>query len=324
MDTTMDTATRVLVVDDEPLVVMSCDRALGAEGMTVEGTGTGHEGLRQVQRGGYDIVLLDIKLPDVDGIDILRRIKKARIETSVVIITGYPSERTATEAMEYGASDYVVKPFSPDELKMAVTRALEHTEPRSEPAPQPVKKTEPRRAPELGLCRSIRTTTRNSEKVVIVGLNGALDSRAALRKTLVSSLTGLHLPISSEYGRHEVAGTEIFRYLENNDRVVIVANAQLWKKPGQFVSIGMGDYTSSEEASLFEVPQIGLPHLFSWTTAVEMQSNLVVVGVQPDEKGKFFTFDEAVGLAHEVMRQAFQEKSWYRHQSTRGPTRRKD
>ncbi len=316
----MDAATRVLVVDDEPLVLKSCDRVLCAAGMTVEGAVTGQDGLRRMKHRRFDVVLLDIKLPDMDGIDILRFIKKTETGVAVVVITGYPSERTALEAMECGASDYVVKPFSPDEIKAAVTKALSSVEPVSEPELGLDIEATPRPSVNLGLCRSIRTTTRNGETVAIVGLSGSFDSPTSLWKSLGRSLTRLHVPVAVEYGRHEVVGTEILRYLENCDRVVVVASAQLGKKPGQFVSIRMGDQSTRETDTLFEVSQIGLPHLFPWATAVDIPSDLIVIGVQPDDENEFFILEEASGLTHEVMRQALQEEHWYRHQSAQRST----
>lgn len=316
----MDTATRVLVVDDEPFVLKSCDRALCAEGMTVVGAATGHEGLSRMQQEGFDVVLLDIKLPDIDGIDILRSIKKDETGIAVVVITGFPSEHNAFEAKKYGAADYVVKPFTPDEIKAAVTKALKTVEPLSKPSLVLETKAIPQRAPDLGLCRSIHTTTRNCEKVAIVGLGGAFDSPTVLWKALTCSLKQLHVPVAVEYGRHEVLGTEIFHYLENYDRVVVVASAQVGKEPGQFVSIRMGSETMSEKDKEFEVSQIGLPQLFSWATAVEIKSDLIVIGVQPDDKGKFFALHGVSGLTHEVMRHALQEECWYNHRCTRRPT----
>ena len=306
----MNTETRVLVVDDEPFVLKSCDRVLCAEGMKVTGAATGHEGLWWMQRGEFDVVLLDIKLPDMDGIDILRSIKKKDSETAVVVITGFPSKHNAFEALGCGAADYVVKPFTPDEIKAAVTKALKTEEPLNKPSLDVEIKTAPRRAPDLGLCRSIHTTTRDCEKVAIVGLGGTFDS-PTVWKSITRSLKQLHIPVAVEYGRHEVEGTEILRYLENYDRVVVVANAQVEKKPGQFVSIRMGSETMNEKE--FEVSQIGLPQLFSWATAVEIKSDLIVIGVQPDDMGEFYTLHGVSGLTHEVMKHTLQEECWYKH-----------
>jgi len=117
----------VLVIDDEPIVLDSCRRILKQEGFDVNGAFNGREGLKKIEEDKYDAVLVDWKLPEIDGMEVLRIIKKNHPEVIVVMITGYPSVESAVKAMKLGVSDYVSKPFTPDELKETIIKAIEHS-----------------------------------------------------------------------------------------------------------------------------------------------------------------------------------------------------
>jgi len=117
----------VLVIDDEPIVLDSCRRILKQEGFEVNGAFNGREGLKKIEEDKYDAVLVDWKLPEIDGMEVLRIIKKNHPEVIVVMITGYPSVESAVKAMKLGVSDYVSKPFTPDELKETIIKAIENT-----------------------------------------------------------------------------------------------------------------------------------------------------------------------------------------------------
>jgi DNA-binding NtrC family response regulator len=117
----------VLVIDDEPIVLDSCRRILKQEGFDVNGAFNGREGLKKIEEDRYDAVLVDWKLPEIDGMEVLRIIKKNHPEVIVVMITGYPSVESAVKAMKLGVSDYVSKPFTPDELKETIIKAIERT-----------------------------------------------------------------------------------------------------------------------------------------------------------------------------------------------------
>ncbi|MDP3025634.1 MAG: response regulator [candidate division Zixibacteria bacterium] len=118
----------VLVIDDEPIVLDSCRRILHDEGFEVNGVMDGREGLKKIEEDKYDAVLVDWKLPEIDGMEVLRIIKKNHPDIIVVMITGYPSVESAVKAMKLGVSDYVSKPFTPEELKEALVNALAHSE----------------------------------------------------------------------------------------------------------------------------------------------------------------------------------------------------
>jgi len=116
---------KILVVDDEPIVIRSAKRILGAEGYDVEGASGGREAIIMMEQKNYDLVLTDLKMPEVDGITLMRWIRKSRPETGIVVITGYPSQETIKEALELGIIDYVPKPFTPAVLLDVTHRAFE-------------------------------------------------------------------------------------------------------------------------------------------------------------------------------------------------------
>lgn len=117
----------ILVIDDEPIVLDSCRKILRQEGFEVMGAMNGREGLKKIEEDKYDAVLVDWKLPEIDGMEVLRIIKKNHPDVIVVMITGYPSVESAVKAMKLGVSDYVSKPFTPDELKEVLVKAIEHS-----------------------------------------------------------------------------------------------------------------------------------------------------------------------------------------------------
>jgi len=114
----------VLVVDDEKTVCNSCKKILIQEGYNVEVALSGEEALNKVKGNGFDVVITDWKMPEIDGIEMARRIKKENPNITVIMITGYPSVDSTIKAMRAGISDYVPKPFTPEELSDVVMRAL--------------------------------------------------------------------------------------------------------------------------------------------------------------------------------------------------------
>jgi len=118
-------APNVLVVDDENIVCNSCKRILTQKGYNVDVALSGEEALNKVKGNGFDVVIADWKLPEIDGIEVTRRIKKENPNIVVIMITGYPSVESSIQAMRSGISDYVPKPFTPEELSDAMARALE-------------------------------------------------------------------------------------------------------------------------------------------------------------------------------------------------------
>ena len=116
---------RILVVDDEPIVCESCKRILDEEGYEVDVALSGQEAFEKMKRDTYDVVLTDLKMPGIDGMEVLRTLRKDYPETMVIMITGFSTVETAVEAMKLGAFDYIPKPFTPDEVSIVVKKAIE-------------------------------------------------------------------------------------------------------------------------------------------------------------------------------------------------------
>ena len=119
------TGSTILVIDDEDSMHDSCTQSLEREGHRVLCAYTGSEGLQVLREERPDAVLLDLKLPRRNGINVLQEISAIDPTIVTVVITGYATIETAVEAMKYGASDFLPKPFTPDELRLIVNRALE-------------------------------------------------------------------------------------------------------------------------------------------------------------------------------------------------------
>jgi DNA-binding NtrC family response regulator len=116
---------RILVIDDEDIVRTSCSRALVPEGYEVKLAKNGIEGLKMIGEEKCDIVLTDLKMPDMDGIEVLQKIKEGWPDIEVIIITGYQTVDTAVKSIKLGAFDYIEKPFTPDALLVAVAKAMD-------------------------------------------------------------------------------------------------------------------------------------------------------------------------------------------------------
>ncbi|MFH1195622.1 MAG: response regulator [bacterium] len=107
---------RILCVDDEEVILGSFRKILVLEGYSVDTVEKGAEALRLVQMHHYDFVFTDLKMPEMDGVEVCKAVKHLRPDIDVIIITGYASVQTAVETMKFGAMDYVEKPFTEDEL----------------------------------------------------------------------------------------------------------------------------------------------------------------------------------------------------------------
>jgi DNA-binding NtrC family response regulator len=123
---------RILIVDDELVVRDSLDRWFTSEGYTACPSASAREALETIQLKEFDIALLDIKMPGMDGMELQARLKEADPDLTVIMMTGYASVETAVQALKRGAYDYITKPVDPDELSHLVANALEHKRARRE------------------------------------------------------------------------------------------------------------------------------------------------------------------------------------------------
>lgn len=127
----------MLVVDDEEVVCRVCQRIFSRQGFQVDTQTDARRGLAMATEKEYSIVLLDVKMPNMDGIEFLQRLREKHCDVPVLIITGYPSIPNAAAAMRLGACDYVTKPFTSEEITWAVERVLGAGRPGGTAATEP-------------------------------------------------------------------------------------------------------------------------------------------------------------------------------------------
>jgi len=127
---------RILIIDDEESIRDGCCQALNRSGFIADSTGDSLHGMEMALKDTYDIILLDIRMPKMDGIEVLKRLK-GRIKGKVIIITGYGTISLSVEAMKLGAFDFLTKPFTIHELKNIVQGAVDT--PETETVDEPIK-----------------------------------------------------------------------------------------------------------------------------------------------------------------------------------------
>jgi DNA-binding NtrC family response regulator len=120
------------VIDDEPIIHDILSQILAAEGYEVEISASGEEALQKYESRNFDLVLLDLMMPGMSGLEVLRALRKIQPQAVIIIITAYASVESAIEAMKIGAFDYVQKPFKHEELLLTISRALDHKSLRDE------------------------------------------------------------------------------------------------------------------------------------------------------------------------------------------------
>ena len=121
----MNTLPRILIVDDEMGIREGCKRALLREGYEIDDAENGSVGLQKVKKDSYDLILVDLIMPGISGLDLIQKVHKIDPEIILVVITGYATIDTAVEATKRGAYDYLPKPFTPEALAAVVKRGLE-------------------------------------------------------------------------------------------------------------------------------------------------------------------------------------------------------
>ncbi len=127
----MSSPTRVLIIEDEPPLRMALEDALKAEGFSVSSAADGESGLRRALEDGPDVILLDLMLPKRDGFSVLKALREDRLSSAVIILSARGEELDRIQGFEYGADDYVVKPFSTDELLLRIRAVLRRSQGRT-------------------------------------------------------------------------------------------------------------------------------------------------------------------------------------------------
>ena len=115
---------RLMVIDDEPAIREGIRRIFEAENFVVEALGSGQAALMRLNQESFDLVITDLKMPGMSGLELLRGIKDSYPDLPVIFITGFSSVGSAVEIMKMGAVDYIAKPFDPEDLVKVVNNAL--------------------------------------------------------------------------------------------------------------------------------------------------------------------------------------------------------
>jgi len=115
----------VLIVDDDPMVITLCTRILEGEGFETKGALSGKEGIELLEKESFALILLDIKLPDVSGLDVLRAARELDPEAAVIVVTGYGTLEIALGSLRAGAQGFILKPVTPEELTTTIHDVLE-------------------------------------------------------------------------------------------------------------------------------------------------------------------------------------------------------
>jgi DNA-binding NtrC family response regulator len=170
----------ILIIDDDEAIRDSCSVVLKKETYSVKGAADGWEGLRIFEKDNFHAVLLDLKLPGLQGTEVLSKIKQISPEIPVIIITGFASIESAVDTIKRGAFDYIAKPFSPEELRVSVNKALESRKLYSQSlALQKVFKKEPTSGMVIGKSSAmanvmdiVRRVSTSESTVLITGESG--------------------------------------------------------------------------------------------------------------------------------------------------------
>jgi len=117
---------KILIIDDEPVICSGCRMILDEHGYSVDVAASGRQGLEKLGKNPFDLVLLDIKLPEMNGLEILTRIKQEMTDVYVIMMTGHGTVANAVEAMKQGAFDFITKPFAEERLIQVVAMAMEN------------------------------------------------------------------------------------------------------------------------------------------------------------------------------------------------------
>jgi DNA-binding NtrC family response regulator len=116
---------KILVVDDDAIVIKSCKRILETEGFEVLTVPSADEALDTIKRYDFDLLLIDLKMPKRDGLYLMKEIKKDLPEVPIIVMSGYPTRETIADVLKLGATQFIPKPFRPDELMKSVRQAIQ-------------------------------------------------------------------------------------------------------------------------------------------------------------------------------------------------------
>ena len=116
---------RILVVDDDVIVIKSCRRILEAEGFEVTTVPSADDALEKIKMYDFDLLVMDVKMPKHDGIFLMREIKKNWPDIPIIVMSGYPTRETIADVLKLGATQFIPKPFKPDEFMKSIKQVIQ-------------------------------------------------------------------------------------------------------------------------------------------------------------------------------------------------------
>jgi DNA-binding response OmpR family regulator len=175
---------RILVVDDEAMPRMTITRALNLMGYKADEAASGTEALSKLSSRFYDVMLLDLRMPGVDGVEVMRQVSKLCPDTLVIVLTAHATLDSAIAAVRFGAADYLLKPYSLRDTEAAIARALDHHRQAREPQSGPAERFLQRGPVTLDVEKRLAVVALGSGGRTEVGLTG---HEAALLACLMQS-----------------------------------------------------------------------------------------------------------------------------------------
>ncbi len=254
---------RILIIDDDPAFCTLLRNFLNKQGFDTEETHSAREGIREVYEESYDIVLIDYRLPDMDGLELLKNIKKRYFHLPVIIMTNYANIKTAVKAMQLGAFEYVTKPINPDEIQLSIRKALEAKGESSE-ATKPQPSSRPAASPSISFVEGVsdRATEvkKHIELVAPTNISVIVEGESGTGKEYVSRM--IHQK-SQRAGKpfvaldcgalsEELAASELFGHLKG------AFTGALQDKVGQFQAANGGTLFLDEIGNLSYENQVKL------------------------------------------------------------------
>jgi len=119
---------KILVIDDEPVVLNSCRKVLEEDGFDVYLVPSADEALKAMKKEGFDLLLVDVKMPKHDGIYLMQKVKEKWPDVPIIVMSGYPTPDTITDGAKMGADAFIAKPFTPDELLETIRQVIQKEE----------------------------------------------------------------------------------------------------------------------------------------------------------------------------------------------------
>ena len=251
---------RVLIIDDDPAFCTLLRNFLDQQGFNTGEAYTAREGIRAVYDEPYDLVLIDYRLPDMDGLELLKNIKKRYFHLPVIIMTNYANIKTAVKAMQLGAFEYVTKPINPDEIRLSINQALTEKKPVPETQPRAFRSSIPAFSFVEGAGPRAQEVKKHIELVAPTNISVIVQGESGTGKEYVSRMIHQKSQRSSkpfvalDCGAlsEELAASELFGHLKG------AFTGALQDKMGQFQAADGGTLFLDEIGNLSYENQIKL------------------------------------------------------------------